>query len=139
MSGRRSREGTARAPTKTDLLAVASYADVFARDGFSAGRWETKPGVLPMFMQSREVSDFVRAVYDHRVFLSFDWPTWQKAGERIASNDDVVAVADLETIRRLITVPLRQDRFSDGFLSAWVESPRAVCVLRRLGELAKAM
>jgi hypothetical protein len=140
-SGRRaqgggSSDGKGRAPTKSALLAVAGFAETFAREGFSAGAWRHEPCTLPMFMQAREVSDFVQLVYKRHVFLAYDWPAWQHEAERIESSADLVAAADLVTVRRLIARSLRADRFSDGALAGWIESGRAVRVLRRLGDLA---
>ena len=122
-------------PTRRDLLAVAKFAEVFA-PGSTAGRWNVEPGTLPRLEPARDVAAFVVAVYKRGVMLSSDWPAWQDAADRVESDDDLVATADLETIRRLITRAVRQDRFGEGVLAAWIAS-RGQRVLRRLEQLAR--
>jgi len=122
-------------PTKRDLLAVASFAEVLVPSS-PTGRWHTEPDVTPYFEPTRGLAAFVYAVYERGVMLPFEWPAWQDEADRVESDDDLVAKADLETIRRLITRTVRQDRVCEGALAAWIADGRASRALRRLGQLA---
>ncbi|MFI5297240.1 MAG: DUF6508 domain-containing protein [Polyangiales bacterium] len=124
-------------PNREDLLAVTAYADVFDAKGFSAGKYDTKSGGLPTFDLSPQVGALVNDIYARRILFSFNWPSWAEEGRRLEGDDQALARADVLTLRKLLTMHVRADRFSDGHVAGLVRSGQMSRLLRRLGELAK--
>jgi hypothetical protein len=116
---------------KKDLRAVAKYAAVFSAPGFSPGEWQG----ATYFKLAPELHDFLHAAYEITP-KDFDWPSWAAVGREIEADQRKLAAADLETIRRLLLVHVRTERFCEGHLAAAIEDGRLVRVLQRLGELA---
>lgn len=65
----------------------------------------------------------------------FDWPDWAHAeGKALMETPARLAQADLETVRKLLTAHIRQDRFVEGSLEASVRDGSLVPVMERLVE-----
>ena len=66
------------------------------------------------------VGEFVRLAYaDKWILTGFDWGSWSE-GREIAGDPERIGQCDMETVRKLITAIVRNDRFCEGALaSAW--------------------
>ncbi len=92
--------------------------------------------VMPYVEEPREVWTLIEALYDNHIILpQFDWGAWRAEAERY-QDPAAVAVAPLLEVRRLLTLHVRADRFSEGHFSAMVRSGHIAAVLRRLGTIA---
>ena len=120
------------------LRAVADFAEVFVRPGFVAGEWSTEPGVMPWFSPAAEVSAFEAAAYRAGLVFPFDWAGWADEGARLLESPAALEAIDLETVPKLVTMMIRQNRFVEGSLGAHVENGAVTAVLRRLAVLAAA-
>jgi hypothetical protein len=78
---------------------------------------------------------FVKALYDHGWAVPFDWPGWQEEVERLVESPEGVTDADAATIRRLLTLHVRKDRFCEGHLAEMLENGHILALLRRLREI----
>jgi hypothetical protein len=85
---------------------------------------------------------FVEAFIDtaYRVGLvetGFDWPRWMRTEEARGLRDDPgrLARATPKQLSRLLTVLIRQDRFTGGSLLAAFDSGLVTAILRRAREL----
>lgn len=117
--------------------AITRYLPVLETAG-AAGRWKggekDEKGVIqmPWFDYSGEVISFIRACYENDwVDSSFNSVEWQDNARRYAETTDLVAGATLETVRRLLTVHLRKDRFVEGHLAWAIENGHLAAILRR--------
>ena len=65
----------------------------------------------------------------------FDWMSWTDDARRIVETDDLER-ADLVTLRKLLTLLVRRDRFVEGTLAEASETGLFVRILHRLQAIA---
>lgn len=94
---------------------------------------------LDPYAYSLDVDEFVTALYETGFIYEFDWPTWLRSEGRQYLLPGALAEADLETLRKLLTAHVRQDRFCSGHLASILDSGHFVEILRRLGDLREEM
>jgi len=82
--------------------------------------------------EAPELDQFVSELYNIDFLIQFDWPDWQDEAVRFYQEPDLLEQADLTTIRKLLTLHVRKDRFSNGHLSAMFENGHIQKILRRL-------
>jgi ADP-ribosyl-[dinitrogen reductase] hydrolase len=132
-------ESAARDVDVQQIDAVLRYLPLFEREGFSPGEWQTQEGQLPYFASSPEVDAFVQTVYEHGILCAFDWMAWQDEAQQYRSEPGSLAQADLLTVRKLLTLHVRADRFVEGHLARAFEKGEVVAILRRLKHLREEM
>ncbi len=125
-------------PSPEQIDAVLAFIPAFEREDFVPPSVETRPGQLPNHDFSEALSRFHSAVYDSGFVFSFDWPAWQDEARRYYDQPELLRRADLQVIRKLITVHVRKERFCEGHLPAAVESGHMAAVLHRLKQLRMA-
>lgn len=121
--------------TRAAIDALLPFLPTLESDRFRAGEWHVEEGVMPFFSPAEEVGRFVDALYEYGWVVSFDWPAWRDEAERYVGSPESVAGADLNTIRKLFTTHVRQDRFCEGHLSEMIRTGHVAALLRRLREL----
>ena len=124
-------------PTQLDV--VLSFLALLDRPGYAFGEWHTPKGQFPFYAMSDEVMGFVQALYDQGIVFSFDWPSWQEEAQRYVTDPTALAAADLLTLRKLLTVHVRKDRFVEGHLAGVLESGHIANILRRLEQIRREM
>ncbi len=77
----------------------------------------------------------MHALYESGVVYSFDWTTWQGHAQRLTENERALARASLSTLRKLLVLHVRNDRFCEGHLAEVMESGHLVGILRRVALL----
>ena len=82
--------------------------------------------------EAPELDQFVSELYNIDFLIQFDWPDWQDEAVRFYQEPDLIEQADLTTIRKLLTLHVRKDRFVDGHLSGMFEDRHIQNILRRL-------
>ncbi len=118
--------------------ALLRFLPVFEATGARHGEWRFEDGVMPSLVTSEAVTGFVEALYENGWVEPFDWEAWQDTAARYVESPEMVAQADVETIRKLLTTHARNDRFCDGHLVAMIECGHVAACLRRLRELRPA-
>jgi len=118
---------------------VLAYLPVFQRPGFKFGEWVYKEGELPHYQYSPEVDRFVSALYAANLVYPFDWGQFVERAQRYRDEPDLLASADLLTLRKLLTTHVRADRFNEGHLAAELESGHIVAILKCLQELREEL
>lgn len=133
--------------TEDGLRQLANFLQEFERPGFKAGEWaggeEIEPNVLsmPFIDYGDVVSSFIDAAYLHGWIVNdFDWGEWSNSAEakRLHGDESAVADATVEQLRRLLTLHIRQDRFSEGALLKAFESGLMLRIVRRAAVLASS-
>jgi hypothetical protein len=126
--------------TTKQVDAILPFLNAFERMGFRCGEWPVESElVIPHFDDSDPVAAFVQALYDNGWITSFDWNKWQDTAARYVDSADLLAKADAETIRQLLTTHVRKDYFREGHLASMFENGHIVAVLRRLKAIRKRM
>lgn len=133
-------------PSRSDLIAVASFAERFAQPDFSTGEWiAPKPqedGVIHVgwWSPSQTVAEWGQALYDHQIVdPDSDYLDQSNVDfvNRSIREPALIADLDLPSLRRVLTFLARAERHADG---GWYESAfksgMAQAATRRRGELA---
>lgn len=136
-----SANGDNRSLSYEDIRAVVAYSDELSR--LIASRLSDPNTVDHIY--SKEFRSVVRKIvkeFHTRNFMyAFDYISWMDEARRLSDDPSTLAVADLETIRKLLVVHWRSDH-RDGHKEHWetiAASGHLTCLLERLGELAKDM
>lgn len=125
-------------PGAEDIKAVLEFLPIFESPDFVFGEWRggerVEDGVItmPYFALSDEASRFHSMLYDRGFIRPFNWGEWKDEAERYVNDPTAVQQADLETVCKLFTTHVRQDRFCEGHLAAMYDCGHLVAVLHRL-------
>jgi len=122
-----------------DIDAVLQFLPILEADGFVFGEWHSQEGTFPHFNFSAEADRFHRCLYDNNWIVSFDWPQWQEEAECLCASPEMLECADLETIRKLLTLHVRKERFCEGHLLGMYKSGHLTRLLRRLHAIRRNM
>ena len=92
-----------------------------------------------VFMGPYKFSDITRRVHSSingsGLIYPFGWIDWQEEAERICSDPELIEQTDLLTVRKLLTLHTRKERFCEGHFAAMCESGVMLLILKRLKEL----
>ena len=123
--------------TPKQIDAILAFLDAIERMDFKFGEWPvaSETPVTPHFKYGDPLEAFVRALYGEGWIEQFDWEKWQENAAQYVDSPDLLASADAETIRKLLTTHIRKDRFCEGHLAAMFENGHIVALLRRLKEI----
>lgn len=103
------------------------------------GEWAVRPGQVPAFLYSSWVNDFVLTLYQQGIIIVFDWVDWKEQAERYQADPARLARADLLTLRKLLTLHVRADRFVEGHLAGVLESGHVTAILERMQQIRDVM
>ena len=78
------------------------------------------------------VNRFHEIVYKKNMVLLFDWPKWMEARELLDDKNADFSELDLITLCKLITVIIRNNRFSTGYLGSCFEDGIILKMLYRI-------
>lgn len=81
----------------------------------------------------------MRALYESGVVYNFDWVEWQGEAERLVRSDGALEQADLSTLRKLLVLHVRKDRFCEGHFAEMLDSGHVRAILRRVAALRPAL
>ncbi len=127
--------------TTKQLTAILTFLDTFEKPGFKCGKSPvpTESSVIPHYAFTKTVESFVQALYDNGWIEQLDWKKWQDTAARYVDSPDLLASADAETIRTLLTTHVRKDYFCEGHLAAMFDNGHIVALLRRLKQILEEM
>jgi hypothetical protein len=115
------------------LDGILPYLKLFETPGFLFGHFVTKPGTFGWFSFSEQAGAFVYALYNYGWVQPFDWtPAWLGEFSKYVNDPAMVESADVETIRKLLTMHVRAERFGEGQLCVMYEMGHLTALLRRL-------
>jgi hypothetical protein len=83
--------------------------------GIARGGNDDSSGVIqwPWFDYAPAVTDFEQTLYRDGWIVAFDWGVWEDKGRALVTINGIES-ADLDDLRRLLTVIFRKERFCDG-------------------------
>ena len=90
------------------------------------------------FVYSPRVEEFVHLLYEFDVIPVGDWTAWQTQAVRYVADPGMVAKARLTTLRKLLTLHVRKERFCSGHLAAMIDAGHIRAILERLETLSRA-
>jgi hypothetical protein len=100
------------------LIELIPKIESTSRFGKLGGGEEDKEGVfvMPYYIHSSIVSEFLEIVYDMPIIINFDWGGWNEGAEMASDESFNFDTIDLPTKCKMITGIVRSDRFDDGVL-----------------------
>ncbi len=128
------------------LDAVLAFLPIFEQPGYEFGEFMTGPGLaivregqepipIPFFSYNADVLRFMETLETQRIIFPFDWPSWSREARRNWADPVMLADADLLTLRRLLTLHVRAERFNEEHLAEMLRSGHITAILRRLAQL----
>jgi hypothetical protein len=119
--------------------AVLKFLPRFEEQGYQFGQWRAPAGYLPYFSFSSEAQAFIRALYEQRIIIAFDWQSWREQAQYYQAHMDALETADLLTVRKLLTTHVRMDRFVEGYLASLFDQGLLTTILWRLKRIRDQM
>ena len=116
---------------------VVEHLEEFELTDTVFGRWEggetapDGPFILPIWIPSDSMRDFIQGLYDRGLMMNFDWTAWEY-GRDLAGDFDRIARSNAQTCLKLLTAHVRSDRFVEGHLAAELKGGGITAILRRL-------
>ena len=111
---------------------ILQFLTIFEDSKFEAGRLVMKPGTFPYWKYDNQVLAFVKALYENRWIIDFDWPSWQQEAKKYLADHELLKEADLTALRKLLTTHVRKDRFCDGHLASAIQQGQISAILLRI-------
>lgn len=78
------------------------------------------------------------ALYQNNFIQPFNWSVWEE-GKRLVDDPVLLQRADLQTLRKLLTLHVRADRFTEGYLAHLFGNGHIVMILRRIAEIYRSI
>jgi len=113
-----------------NIQEILKFLPIFDEPGFVFTRPDPEGGWE--YWEAPELNHFVSTLYKTDFLVEFSWPDWQDKALQYYKNPSLLEHADLTTIRKLLTLHVRKDRFFDGHLSSMCEDGHIQSILRRL-------
>jgi hypothetical protein len=85
------------------------------------------------------VDEFIKMLHRQNIIIPFDWRSWREEAERYQKDPKAPETADLLTLRKLLTVHVRAERFTEGHLASVFESGHIIAILCRLKQIREKM
>jgi hypothetical protein len=130
------------------LHALAAFLPRLEQADFEFGNSVQPPSkepdvfIMPFYSFSSDADAFIDMTYEMEwVLFDFDWPSWMSTAEATTLRDDpdALARATPDQLARLLTVLIRQERFSEGSLASAFESGLLTGIVRRAAQLEAEM
>lgn len=129
------------------LLALTKFLEPMQSDGFEFAAWvipdqQGDKSVMPYSTFSDIASAFVQATYDSGwIKADFDWGEWSSTDEahQLQENAAFLENATVDQLAHLLTLLVRQERFSEGRLGSAYESGLIIKIVRRAEALLQGL
>jgi len=119
-----------------DFNAVLEYLSYF-KDKSNSFYTIEKGNFYDPFRYRSKVYQFLDVLYKHNFIIVFDHPRWQPEAIKYVENPKLIESVDILTIRKLLTLHVRKERFCSGHLAAVIDTGHLLKILERLKELKK--
>jgi hypothetical protein len=127
----------AKVPGRAECDALLRFLPTFQAPGFVFGKYEGKAGELAYPTLAPEAMAFLDALQEHGWLEPFDWPEWQEKAEELVEDATKLATADLATLKKLLTLHVRKERFCSGHILDMFERGHIVGILKRMDAIVR--
>ncbi|MBD2253389.1 hypothetical protein H6G14_19105 [Nostoc parmelioides FACHB-3921] len=111
---------------------VLTFLTLFSSQNCQLYDIQTEPLTLDPYCYSKEFNRFITALYAGNFVISFDWTNWQDEANRFVTNPELLNLADISTIQKLLTSHVRKERFCSGHLAQMIDNGHLLTILQRL-------
>jgi len=77
----------------------------------------------------------LECIYNSGLLFPFNWTNWQEEAERICGDSELINQIDLMTVRKLLTLNVRKERFCEGYFASVCEKGIILLLLKRVEAL----
>ena len=91
------------------------------------------------YIYAPEVVRFISTLYAQGFIIPYDWAAWKDEAARYQSDPSLIHGADIPTLRKLLTLYVRADRFNSGYVAAMIDRGLILVILRRLKVLRSTL
>jgi O-acetyl-ADP-ribose deacetylase len=92
---------------------------------------QTEPLTLEHYNYSKELDRFIDALYAENFIIPFDWTSWRQEANRFVTYPELINLADISTIQKLLTSHVRQERFCSSYLANLIDNGHFLTILQR--------
>jgi O-acetyl-ADP-ribose deacetylase len=118
-------------PNNKNISNILKFISYFESTGEEFYKLDSKYLMNP-YVYSKEVNDFIKALYKENIIFSFGWPNWQNEAGKYYRDPELIKTADIKTLRKLLTLYVRKERFRSGHLANMIKSGHILNILKRL-------
>lgn len=94
----------------------------------------TDVSLFEPYVYTSKVNEFINILYSEEFIIPFDWSAWDE-GIKFIEQPDLLESADFTTLKKLLTVHIRQERFCSGHLAAMIDQGHILAILKRLKQI----
>ena len=120
--------------SNTSIDNILKYLPHF-RDNKKSFSKIDKEDLFYPYVYSRETSEFMSTIIKEEFTIVFDWVKWQEEAEKYFKEAELLKSADIMTLRKLMTMFLRKERFCSGFLNSVIDTGMILRILERLNAI----
>jgi ADP-ribosylglycohydrolase len=127
--------------TIAQMDSLLEFLPIFTAEGVQAGV-EVGPEPLgdstftsPYWKYHGDVDRFAETMYEKGVITPFNYPDWMSEAHRYWENPEAVAEADSATLRKLLIVFARGERFCEGHWAEMFRIGHIAAILKRIAAL----
>ena len=84
------------------------------------------------YSYNREVNKFITTLKKEEFTIVFDWTEWQDEANKYFKDPKLIDATDIATLRKLMTMFIRKERFCSGFLNSVIDTGMILRILERL-------
>ena len=84
------------------------------------------------YKYSNIADKLISCIYKAELLFLFDWTEWKKEAEWICGDPELIRKADLMTVRKLLTLHVRKERFCEGHFASMCENGVILLILKRV-------
>ncbi len=84
------------------------------------------------YSYNSEVTKFIATLKKEEFTIVFDWPEWQGEADKYFKEPELINSADIITLRKLMTMFIRKERFCSGFIKSVIDTGMILRILERL-------
>ena len=117
-----------------DIDAILKYL-LYFKDKSNIFYTIEKSNFCDPFKYSSKVHQFTDILQENNFTIVFDYPVWQSEAVKYIRNPKLLESVDLLTLRKLLTLHIRKERFCSGHLAAVIGIGQLVKILERLKAL----
>jgi len=91
----------------------------------------------PYKKYSEAIHQFCLTLHHENMIQTFPWRKWTKNAREYYNNPTLIAKADLPTLQKLFTIPIRAEKYCQGQLGNMIDTEIILKLLLRLKTLKK--
>ncbi|MDD4299551.1 MAG: DUF6508 domain-containing protein [Methanomicrobium sp.] len=118
-------------PTKENLKAILKYTEIIRNKSIV----EKNKDEIKKTGTCSEITEFTKVLYYNNWLINTRWQDWTGLAETYFGNPEMLESADIETIRKILTVHVRIDRLFPGDIADLINKDYISAIFDRLADI----